>query len=303
VVWENATVTKERKMLEETAVAAAQDAPAVLDPLLPPGARYLVGFDGSSASRIALGWAAARAREVDRPVVLVGVVDDSAGTRSADWIEQSAHELAVLLSSRAEALQQADDGLAVETLLAAGDVAPALVRAVEEGDAVVVGTDKTGWVQGRVYGSRSIQLAGVAEGVVVIVPVGDLRLRRGVVAAIEDVPGVDELVRVAAREALRQSAPLLLVHAVAAGAGDAGRQRGERLLDRARRVARSDSGTLEIASHLVQRHPAEALLNLSRDRALLVVRRSRHRGPLGVGRTLHDLLMNLNVPIVVLPGA
>src|SRR4051794_17240446 len=162
VGWWNATSEpRSAPMLEETAVAADPVAPAALDPLLPPGARYLVGFDGSSASRIAVNWTAARAREVDRAVVLVGVVDDADGARGAEGMEQSARELAALLSGRAGALELAASGFAVETILAAGEVAPALVGAVEGADAIVVGTDKTGWVQGRVYGSRSIQLAAL----------------------------------------------------------------------------------------------------------------------------------------------
>jgi len=110
-------------------------------------------------------------------------------------------------------------------------------------------------------------------------------------------------VRVAAREAVRETAPLLLVHVVPLGAGEADRRRGQQVLDRAWPLARAESGTLDITSHLVQRQPADGILNLTRDRALLVVRGSRHPGPLGVGRTIHDLLMNANVPIVVLPAA
>jgi len=189
----------------------------------------------------------------------------------------------------------------VSTALVEGDVASALVRAVDGGDAVVIGSDKTGYAQGRIYGIRSIQLAAIAPGVLVVVPIADLRLRTGVVVAVDHPAHLEQLIGVAAREAVRTSAPLLLVHAVPQNADADEEARGAQLLARAREVAAAQPGGGKVVSHLLHRQPADAILNLARERALLVVGGSRNPGVLGVGRTLHDLLTNANVPIVVLP--
>ena len=287
-----------------TALAAEQAASgAAADPLIPPGGRYLVGFDGSNAARLASGWTATRARRLGRPVVLVGVVDAPGRGTGGTGPRRRAEELENLLTTRAEDLQDAEGRFAVSAALVEGDVAPALVGAVEDGDAVVIGSDKTGYAQGRIYGIRSLQLAALTRAVLVVVPIADLRARSGVVVAVDDPAHVEQLVRVAAREAARTSAPLLLVHAVPLDADADAEERGEQLLDRARQVAADEPGRTDVALHLLRRQPADAILNLSRTRSLLVVGGSRNRGPLGVGRTLHDLLTNLNVPIVVLPRA
>jgi hypothetical protein len=287
-------------MVDGTAVTAEQTSPAaVSDPLIPPTGRYVVGFDGSAASRLALAWTTARAREVRRPLVLAGVLED--GEQGAAG--QRTPELPVLLAERARQLAAGEDAPRVSTLILGGDVATALAQAAQDGDAVVVGTDKTGYALGRILGLRSIQLTALMRGVLVVVPVADLRLRQGVVVAVADVPGTDDAVRIASREAVRRSAPLHLVHAVHFPVDPAEQARGDRLLARAAQVAAEEPGSVEAVPHLVHRNPAEAILNLTRDRALLVVRRSPHPGVLGVGRTMHDLLVNANVPMVVLPPA
>jgi nucleotide-binding universal stress UspA family protein len=287
-------------MVDGTAVAAPQAPPeAASDPLIPRNGRYVVGFDGSTASRIALDWATARAGELRRPLVLVGVLEEGEQSQA----REGARELSVLLDDRARVLGAAEDAPPVSTLLVRGDVADALAHAAQAGDAVVVGTDKTGYAMGRILGIRSVQLTALARGVLIVVPVVDLRMRLGIVAAVADVPGTDDAVRIAAREAARRSVPLHLVHAVPFPADPAEQVRGDRLLARAVQVAAELPGSVQAVPHLVHRSPADALLNLTRDQALLVVRRSPHPGVLGVGRTMHDLLVNANVPLVVLPPA
>src|SRR4051794_36450948 len=281
---------------QTSAVAEQQPAPAAADPLTPAGGRYVIGFDGSNASRRALTWTAARAQEVRRPLVLAGVVEGPEEDGAAD----RARALPDLLAQRAAQLADSSDAPSVSTLVAHGDVATALVRAVRDGDALVVGTDKTGYATGRILGIRSIQLAAIAPGVLIVVPVADLRLRHGVVVAVADVPGMEEAVRTGAREALRRSTELHLVHAVPSPVAHGREERGERLLARAREAAAGEPGPLRMESHLVHRSPGDAILNFTRERALLVVRRTRHP-VLGVGRTVHDLLVNANVPIAFLP--
>ncbi|WP_210481212.1 universal stress protein [Naasia sp. SYSU D00948] len=268
------------------------------DPLLAPRGRYLVGFDGSQASATALRWVTDRARTGTHELVLVGVAEEPDDTGAAAGITPL--ELARTLGQRAQDLRAHERRLSVSTRLASGDVATGLAQAARPGDVVIVGSDKTGYAQGRLYGFRSIQIAASATGTVVVVPAVDLRMREGVVVGLDDSPAANELVLIAAREAARRRSALLLVHAVPRGSGGDRLATGEHLLARARDAA-AEAGEVEVTSHLVQRRPADAILNLSRDRALLVVGRSRRRGLLGVGSTLHELLMNANVPTAVVP--
>lgn len=267
------------------------------DPLTGAGGRYVVGFDGSPASRSALAWAEVRAEATGHPVLLAGVVDD-AGKGAPEPVAGGAARLARLLSKAADELAARDPGLHVSTQLTQGDVATALAQATGPADIVVIGSDKTGYAQGRVYGFRSLQLAATAAVGVAVVPAVDLRLRGGVVVAIDEMPAAVGLVRTAAREAVRRRSVLVLVHAVAPRAQARGPL--DDVLAAAAGVAAKEGPGLDIMPHVVHRRAAEAILNLSRDKALLLVGHSRHPGALGVGGTLHEVLMNANVPTVIL---
>lgn len=266
------------------------------DPLLSSRGRYVVGFDGSQASTMALRWATQRAYAGSHEVVLFGVAGER-GDRTAP----SELDLARKLGRRADELRHGSAELAVSTRVAKGDVAAVLAQAVSPGDVLVVGSDKTGYAQGRVHGFRSLELAASAIGNLVIVPAVDLRMRSGVVVGVDDTPGALELVRIGAREAANRRSLLLLVHAVPPGGVAPDRGRPDEVLDRARLIAWAEEAGISVTEHLVQRRPADALLNLSRDRALLVIGRSRQPGPLGVGPALHEVLINVNAPTVVVP--
>lgn len=268
------------------------------DPLLSPGGSYVVGFDGSQASLNALRWVTDRASSGTHEVVLVGVTDEPGEPRGT---EGGPLEFAGMLARRAREMRARHDVASVSTRLASGSVPAALAAAVRPGDLLVIGSDKTGYAQGRVYGVRSVEVAATATGIVVVVPAVDLRMRSGVVVGVDDEPGAVDLVSLAVREAVGHRSQLLLVHAVPRGSGTERRARGEHVLARARLAAWEEEPGVQVSAHLVARRPADAILNLSRDRALLVVGRSQHRGPLGVGTTLHEVLINANVPTAVVP--
>jgi nucleotide-binding universal stress UspA family protein len=265
--------------------------------------RCAVGYDGSAASATALGWAAARAVRSGGEVQLVGVVDDDSGAMGAAYARQSAHDLGALLSAAAARVASAHRGLAVTTRLVTGAVAPALAAAAQADDVLVVGSDKTGYARGRLYGVRSVQLASLVPGPLVVVPSADLRLRDGVVVALDGTATSDALARAGAEEASAAGCRVSLVHAVPQESGADARHLGDRVLQRALEVAHEVDPGLEVTRHLTSRRPAEAILNLSRDRALLVIGRSRRTPSPGIGGTLHEVLINANVPVMILPDA
>lgn len=266
------------------------------DPLLAPEGRYLVGFDGSQASAMALRWTVDRARTGTHELVLIGVSggsDQDAADRGGPL------ELTRMLGQRAEDLRERD-AISVSTRQATGDVAAALVHSARPGDVLVVGSDKTGYAQGRILGFRSIELAASVTGIFVVVPAVDLRMRTGVVVGVDEAPRTLDLVRIGAREAARRRCRLLLVHALPAASGSERRSRGEHALAMARHTA-GEEQDVEVTTHLIPKRPADAILNFSRDRALLIVGGSRNGRAVGLGPTLHDLLVNANAPTVVVP--
>lgn len=263
--------------------------------------RCVVGFDGSGAARTALDWAVSRALRNGRDVHLVGVVDDDAGAMGIGYAEQSALQHAHLLSDTAAQLVSAHPELVVTTQLVHGAVAAALAETTRADDTVIIGSDKTGYARGRLYGARSIQLAALVPAPLVVIPAADLRLRDGIVVALDGTEASDSLARLGAREAVARDCRLSLIHAVPPGAADEQRRRGYDALGRALEKARTVGPALEVTRHVTSRRPAEAVLNLARDRALLLVGRSRRTPSPGLGGTLHEVLINANVPVMVVP--
>ncbi|ONI61271.1 hypothetical protein ALI44B_12480 [Leifsonia sp. ALI-44-B] len=274
-----------------------------------PVFRCIVGYDGSSAADTALGWAVERVERAGREDVvahelavhLVGVVDGDAGVMGAAYAEEATRAHAQILSDAAARVVGEHLGLGVTTQLVDGLVATGLADSARPGDIVVVGSDKTGYAHGRLFGVRSIQLAAAATGPIVVVPSADLRFRAGVVVAVDGTDASIALARLGAREAASRGHTLSLVLAVAPDAAPAQRQRGDEALRAAFEAAHDVDAGLEISRHLAHRRPAEAVLNLARDRSLLIVGRSRRTPAPGIGGTLHEVLLNANVPVMIVP--
>ncbi|AGW41076.1 stress-inducible protein [Leifsonia xyli subsp. cynodontis DSM 46306] len=100
-----------------------------------------------------------------------------------------------------------------------GPVAASLAGYARTGDVLVVGTDKSGFIHGRVLGSLPVQVAALAVCMVAVIPAVDLRFRAGVVAGIDrhDSAGGGRSDRGSGGDAWRAT--------VAAGAGAPGRAR------------------------------------------------------------------------------
>ncbi|MFC5502124.1 universal stress protein [Lysinimonas soli] len=258
--------------------------------------RYIIGFDGSSPSEAALAWVIRRVRHEPGPIVLVHVAEGDSGAMGRAFEDADMREGAALLSRRIDALRHSDPDLDVEGLALEGSVPWELARTVAPHDLLVVGTHKTGFLHGRVLGSRSVQIAAVARCNVAVVPETDLRFRSGVVAGIDRAETADAVARTAAAEAAARGDELTLVQAVPAGAPVQDRAP----LAVAMVAARDAQPGLVIRSRISTRPPAEALLDSARDKALLVLgpgSNKPERSP--IGSVLHDVLLNVNAPVVV----
>jgi nucleotide-binding universal stress UspA family protein len=257
--------------------------------------RSVVGFDGTEPSRAALAWALDRGD----PVIIAHVADADSGLMGDDYrrdVERAAAEL--LESALAEAATGHPDA-DIEGVLLHGPVAWALAQFAQPDDALVIGTHKTGFLHGRVLGSRSIEVAVLARSDVTVVPTIDLRFRTGVVAGISDDASLRAVVTSAAQAAAQRGEELLLLHSTE-GRTTAARS----IVSEAVSIAREFAGDIVIRTRSSNRHTAELLLDAARDRALLVLGSGsgdRARSP--IGSVLHDVLLNLTAPVLVTHAA
>jgi nucleotide-binding universal stress UspA family protein len=255
--------------------------------------RYVVGVDGSSPSRAAADWAIARARIDTTPVVLAHVEEPEGGLMGPDFARDELRAGAAALGELADAYEQT--GVVVDTRLLDGPVATALGEFAEADDLLVIGTHKTGFLHGRVLGSRSVRIAAAARASVAVIPDVDARFRHGVVVGVDDAPDSVSIALQAANEAAERGERLSMVRSLAAG--DPGRSLRD---SDAVAAVRAEFPQLELQMRESRRPAAEALLDAARDKALLVVGpgQADHAG-LVIGTVLHDLLLNVNSPVLV----
>ncbi len=265
--------------------------------------RYLVGVDGSAPSGAAIDWAARHARRDGGVLELVHVVEPEAELMGIDLLDEAERAGERVIAAASAHVRQVFPEVPVTAELLSGVPAWMLAERATAGDTVVVGTGKTGYVSGRVLGSRSVQFALAAKGTVAVVPDADPRFREGVVAGIDRVETAALIAHRAAREASERGMRLTLIHAVPADAVQAARSRVDGPLVLAAEAARAVGDVPEIRSRISTRPAAEALLDASRGSALLVVgpgSTAAHRSPLG--STLHAVLLNANAPVLVVRG-
>ena len=256
--------------------------------------RYVVAVDGSRPAAAAVRWALERAKTDGVVLMLVHVLDDTADVDAAADGER-------LLLDTADQLSAAEPGLSIRTQLLTGSVPRALASFVGSDDMLVIGTGKTGFLHGRVLGSRSVQIAAIAPCTVAVIPDLDLRFRRGVVAGVDRHDTAGAIARAAGAEAKRRTEELLLVQAEPSiGTRPTASLSSELAIAEALARAREAFPDVVIRSRVAGRPPAEALLDGARDKALLVLGPGSldpARSP--IGSVLHDVLLNANSPVLI----
>lgn len=274
----------------------------------------LVGVDGTAASRAALRWSVTRAAARGAAVHLAYVIDDDWTTIGARMVESLRDEAQALLRREVHFAHSLAPGAVIDTQLLQGSVLQELAAASNRADILVVGTHKTGFINGKVYGSRSLQLAAAARAPVAVIPETSERTGRGVVVGVDGSAAGRNAIRFAATEANRAREALTLLRAVAipsvppGGDGEVQREllrraevRAARELSEATSLASSMVPGLEVRTHSVRRAPAEALVDAAASAALLVLGGSRQEDPgkVLVGSITHDVLINLTGPAIV----
>lgn len=247
--------------------------------------RIIVGIDGSGPSTAALRWALRLAASTTASVVLQHVVtaDDDAGEKA---LEEGV-ELAAGLAQ----------GVHLRT--AHGDPARMLPSEAKRGDLLIVGTHKTGYLRGRVTGTKSVLIAALARCATVVVPEGAPGNRHGVVVGVSGSPECHAAIIEGAAMAQRHREELTLIHA--APDTPAASEAGRALLAAAADLAALTAPSLTIRRRVSHRRAADALLDASRWASLLVMgpARTDAQEPGVPGDVMLEVLLNLNSPVMV----
>ncbi|NEM90066.1 universal stress protein [Galbitalea soli] len=243
--------------------------------------RILVGADGSGPSRQAVTWAGRRARETGETIILVGVQDG----RHPDLLAE--------LETESEALRRNAPTAQVETLVLSGDPMTRLASEAGADDMVVIGTHKTGFIRGRVFGSSGLRLAALTHATVVVMPSSSGGARSGIVVGVRDSLASVAALDFAGREA-RRTSEMLTVIAVD----------DETAVDIARDYLRAEFPDLASFIRLLRHHPAERLVEAA-ERASLTVLGSTpaDEGPRVLGPVVHDVLLNITGPTALVRPA
>ncbi|HEV7956688.1 MAG: hypothetical protein JWL94_1603 [Microbacteriaceae bacterium] len=264
-------------------------------------ATIVVGSDGSAPSRSALRWAVERATTLEMRVLLCHVLDDN--KVEPEEIEATALEY---LESEAILARSSAPDANVSCSVHVGRPIAVLTELARNADLLVVGTHKTGFIQGRAFGSRFAGLVSSIETPVAYIPDLTGSYRRGVVAGINLSPTGRSVTRFAAAEAARFGETLTLIGVW--GAEESGPPRTELphhrtsqaqvedALEGAALLAARHHPHLNIRTRILRRSVADALVDASSNARLLVI---GHAAAPTRAPTVHDVLLNLSSPTVV----
>lgn len=258
--------------------------------------RIIVGVDGSGPSRAALAWTLHYAAHSRTQIVLEHVVDDEWGQVGGEYAAQETLDGKHILDAARD--RTLASGLTVQQVLSHGSPAWTLIADAKAGEMLVVGSHKTGFLRGRVLGTRSIVVASAAPCTVVVVPEDNAAHRRGVVVGVASGDQSHAAIIRGASEAKRRREELTLIH-VASEKGDGEIARA--LLAHAAELASTTVPNLVIRRRVSRRRCSDALLDASRTAALLVLGDTRtdiSRAGF-IGTVTHEVVLNLNSPVMI----
>lgn len=268
-----------------------------------------VGVSDSTASAVAVRWAMRRAALAGSDIVLVHVLDDE-GRSSAGAAERTASVRRLLLRQLRSA-QSLSPRSRVEVRSARGSVMWQLAAASGEFDLIVIGTHKTGFIHGSVYGSSSLPLASAAACPVVVVPAPTRADPAGVVLGAEDSVAGRAALEFAAAEAARTDQPLTVVRVspeptdeAGYGANPAGEYTADVLLTTFAASAVGAYPALQVHERNMHGSAAHVLVAASAGAQMLVLGDSRttQSDPSALGAVCHDALINIRVPTAIVHG-
>ncbi|MEU1258512.1 universal stress protein [Streptomyces chartreusis] len=269
----------------------------------------VVGVDGSLNAVRALDWASDEAARRGAALRVVHAVPDR-------------DEAEPVLASAAVRVRERHPDLSVEVKAMEGGTVRELLRESEGSELTVVGTRGLGGVAALLAGSVSLRLAAHVHGPLLVVR-GDHACdgERTVLLGLEDDSDADAA-SYAFDEAKRRGARLRVVHSthrhmtpelpsLIPGTSPGQRRRAQNDLaedavprfDLAR--LRDEHPEVGVETHTVRRGAARALLDDTRESAVVVIGAHRRTSRLGpqLGPVAHTLLRSSHCPVVLVPMA
>jgi nucleotide-binding universal stress UspA family protein len=253
-------------------------------------------------------WALDRAASLHLPITLVHVGEPSAPS-ALPVTETDDKEDANFVTELANRSRVSHPTIDISARFVRGSVPFELSIVPKPADLLVLGTHKTGYLRGRSVGTLGMIIANAALGSVAIIPDNGLSQRHGVVVAIS-ASAWELAVAVGVREALRLSDSVILVHALPPtrrlGGRDAIAARAaaaQRLMSDATAAAHRASPQVNVTTRVSTRPTLDAILDASWSASLLVIGSRVPDAVTGfVGSTTHDVLTNINSPVLIARG-
>jgi nucleotide-binding universal stress UspA family protein len=277
--------------------------------------RVTVGVDGSPGSRAALDWAVERSRHTGMTLELIAVVPD--GRSDSEFAATERRYSEATLAEWTAAVKAAAPRLAVAPVLRTGSPTAELVRASEETDLLVVGTDKSSKARRLVYGTVPLRLAALSACPLVVVPRSWRPGPESVILAVGEEENHPSTVAFATAEAEARGLPLDLVHVWTPATNyptpiyltdypwERVQEAGRRVLhDALEEVATSHPGLL-VTTRLEEGPTIPRLVEAAERAQLLVVGRGGRgifREILQLGSVAHDVLLNPPAPVAIVPA-
>ncbi|ABP54362.1 UspA domain protein [Salinispora tropica CNB-440] len=264
----------------------------------------VVGVDGSPSSLVAAEHAARAAVLRSRPLHLVhGYLHPSGyGVPINPYelgIPKPNDEAQSMLDQLAADLADRWPGLTTEVRQVAGGPGATLVEESRRAELVVVGSRGHGGFAGLLLGSVGSQVTAHAQSPVLVVrpTEGPIAVGGPVLVGVDGSELAEVAVGQAADEATRQQTELVLVHVHPPGATDAAE-----VLDTAAAAVRGSHPGLTVTTRQLRAEkPDQALIDASRDAALMVVG-SRGRGGFTgmlLGSVSQSLVQHAHCPVLV----
>ncbi|MDY2626353.1 MAG: universal stress protein [Coriobacteriales bacterium] len=278
----------------------------------------LVGYDGTERGERALAWASRRAQQTGDGLALFTAID--ARLAKANGLDQEALRARVVqtLSERRERLLASHPALSVTITCANDRVVPALVKASEQCNMIVMGSHHGSSIGETVSSAKGLRVSVGSKVPTVIVPAdwSPDDTRTGVVVGIDGMGKAGWSVDFGADEAVRTGEELSIVtvwgvtpwldKAAKAIGGEITRV-GENIqvmLDNAKdRLEAAHEGLSVHAEAIEGGSPSKVLNAYASSRRLLVLGANPH-GALSraaFGSTAHSTVMNLRAPTALVP--
>ncbi|MFF0268222.1 universal stress protein [Kribbella sp. NPDC004536] len=250
----------------------------------------VVGVDGSPAASVAISWGAKEAAALRSPLHLVyALTPGSSPAQAGDVIHKAVEQ------ARGSA-----SGIVIDSRIESGSPSAALVKASGTAAVVVIGSRGLGLMAGALVGSTGLDLAANARCPVIVVR-PDLGSTTGVrvVIGYDGSPTADEALAFGIEHARRHDLGVRVVAAQPEGT------ELHRITEDELRAAVQAHGGRDAELIQITGHPAEHILRLASDAALIVLGARGRGGFAGmlIGSVSQTVLHHADCPVAVIPAA